>query len=267
MGWNAAMRFLLLSIGVLTLTAASPLQGEWVEQWAERAPMCSTSALAARQGSANAAFDTSANAKCTVKDLCLVMQQLDENFYDKSVPNARYYSAYKCKTAVMKDRGSHCTANSPGKIGELYQKGLSKSACAKAIVRFRGTEDHGKLFHWITTVAGPSIWKMSNEARGVFCQMRNRRGDTKLALVHCNALANKDDAFKPTGSKNTYNPFSRGRRRSQHRRSVPVSKSPPTCSTSALAARQTAANAAYDTSANAKCTVKDLCLVMQQLDE
>merc|ERR1711907_341414 len=202
------------------------------------APTCTTSALAARQDAANAQFDTSANAKCTVKDLCLAMQQLDENFYDKSVPNARYYSAYKCKTVVMKDRGSHCTAKSPGKIAELYQKGLSKSACAKAILKLRGSEDHGKLFHWITTVAGPSIWKMSNEARGVFCQMRNSRGRTKLALAHCNALANKDDAFTPTGSKNTYSPFSRGRRRAQRRQSASVAKSPATCTTSALAARQ-----------------------------
>lgn len=172
--------------------------------------------------------------ECDVESLCHAMMILDDeatkatqikmgNGGDCATDancQKSYYSAYKCKETLIKQRGgAMCTANSPGKIAD------TPTACGKKIASLRGTAGHGELFNWITNFAGPLIWGSEGPAKqGEYmkgtppawtCSV-SRRSRSKYALKRCpteaefkaadKSGANVAFTFKPSGNEK-YDPF------------------------------------------------------------
>lgn len=156
------------------------------------------------------------------------MQLLDETRQDKSLPcvssegancQQSYYSAYKCKAnmvdasmdasqeTVKGGTGAKCIANSPGMVAEN-----GDTACGRLLASYRGTVNHGKLFHWITNLQGPKMWSKAQHA--AFCSVSRptRPSRKKYALVDCSKLSNVNEVFVPcadgdTSPDCTYDPF------------------------------------------------------------
>jgi len=215
---NDLFRVAIIAASIYAVTALPT--DEWTEDTyssrykaAGGVKKCSASALSARSSSYEEPEQS--GELCTKLSLCHAMGLLDEARQDKSLPckssegascQQSYYSAYKCKALLVSGdqtakrnggTGKMCTGNSPGMIT------TTNTACGRVLKKYRGSAQHGKLFNWITNIAGPSIWSLKGYP--AMCAVE-RRGRAKYALSDCDALPGKDDHFKDDGD-NSYDPF------------------------------------------------------------